>query len=362
MEKQKRKKYVISGGGTGGHIYPAIAIANALKAANPDCEILFIGAKGKMEMTKVPQAGFPIKGLWISGINRSFSPQLFLFPLKLVVSLITAFFTLLKFKPDAVIGVGGYASGPSLRMANLLGINTFIQEQNSYPGITNKILSKKAHKIFVAYPGLEKFFPAQKILLTGNPVRKDILKLEGKKERAKEQFKINNDWPTILVIGGSLGARSINHFFRDHLEEVAALNVNVVWQCGKLFDIPKDLPAHIQCMPFIEQMDLAYSLADIIVSRAGALSVSEIALVKKPAILVPFPYASEDHQTKNAEALVNKGAALMVKDDQLNADLMPALKSIIEDESKRDKMVMQLEGFGYPDSAEIIANEIIVSN
>lgn len=357
MEKQ-HKKFVISGGGTGGHIYPAIAIANGLKAVDPNCEILFIGAKGKMEMQKVPEAGYPIKGLWISGFSRSLSPSLILFPIKLIVSLFTAFFTLLKYKPNAVIGVGGYASGPSLRMANLLGIPTFIQEQNSYPGVTNKILSKKASKIFVAYPNLERFFPKEKILLTGNPVRQDILKLEGKKERGREFFKIDNDKPTVLVIGGSLGARSINNCLAKKIEALKELNINMVWQCGKLFDIPQDLPEEIKCMPFIQPMDLAYSVADIVISRAGALSVSEIALVKKPAILVPFPYASEDHQTKNAEALVNKGAALMVKDEDIETTLIEKLKTLIEEEDTRDKMMHQLEGFGYADSAEIIAKEI----
>ena len=285
-------KFILSGGGTGGHIYPAIAIANELKLRFPDAEILFVGASNKMEMQKVPQAGYPIKGLWIAGIQRKLSFDNALFPIKLLDSLLKSRTIIRHFKPDVVIGTGGFASGPLLRVAGIAGIPTVLQEQNSFPGITNKWLSKKASKICVAYENLEQFFPNNKIVLTGNPVRQDLIAIKGKRQDAIDFFKLDISKKTILVLGGSLGARRINQLIAKELVNFSSQNVQLIWQCGKLYN---DEYAHfnenenVQVLPFIERMDLAYAAADVIISRAGASSVSELCLVAKPTLFIPSP-------------------------------------------------------------------------
>jgi len=353
------KKFIISGGGTGGHIYPAIAIANALKEDNPNHEILFIGAKGKMEMEKVPKAGFKIIGLWISGFQRNLTIKNLLFPIKLIFSLLRTAGIIIKYKPDVVIGVGGFASGPTLRMADWLGYPIMIQEQNSFPGMTNRILAPKTKRICVAYPGLEKFFSQDKLRLTGNPVRKDIINLEGKKEEAVSHFNLIADKKTLLIIGGSLGARSINLGVQKYLNEIVGLGVQVIWQTGKNFEQIEDLPEVVKMMTFIERMDLAYAAADFVVSRAGALAVSEIALVKIPSILVPYPHASENHQFKNAEALVNGKAAVLLEDDKVDSELLLSLTSIVNNTDLAAELKENIQSFGFPNSANDIAKEVL---
>lgn len=353
------KKFIISGGGTGGHVYPAIAIANALKEDNSNHEILFIGAKGKMEMEKVPKAGYKIIGLWISGFQRSLSPKNLLFPFKLIFSLLRTALIIIKFKPDAVIGVGGFASGPTLRMADWLGFPIMIQEQNSFPGMTNRILAPKAKSICVAYPGLEKFFSKDKLKITGNPVRKDILDLEGKRSEAYSHFGLEGGKKTLLIVGGSLGARSINLGVQKFLDELLGLGIQIIWQTGINFEKINNLPKEVKMMQFIERMDLAYAAADFVVSRAGALAVSEIALVKIPSILVPYPHASENHQFKNAESLVEGKAALLLEDDKVADGLLEKLKEVIGNESLSSQLKENIQSFGFPNSAKEIADQAL---
>lgn len=359
-------KVIISGGGTGGHIFPAIAIANALKQKLQDkVEILFVGANGKMEMEKVPAAGYKIEGLWISGIQRSLSLKNLAFPFKVIASFWKANKIIGKFKPDVVVGVGGYASGPTLAMASLRGVPTLIQEQNSYAGITNKILGKRANKICVAYDGMEKFFPKEKIVLTGNPVRQDILQLEGKRDRGIEHFKLSHNKKTLLVIGGSQGARTINLSIEKGLEDLSGNNIQLVWQTGKLF-YPRAVEAvkkmgneNLKCFDFVQKMDLAYAVADAVVSRAGASSVSELCLVKKPAILVPLPTAAEDHQTKNAMALVTHNAAIMIKDAEAGEKLVKEAIELLNSKQKQEKLSENIYKLAFRDSAGAIASEVI---
>ena len=294
-------KIILSGGGTGGHIYPAIAIANELKSRYPNAEFLFVGAKDRMEMEKVPQAGYCIKGLWISGIQRQLTLKNLNFPFKVINSLWEARKIVKSFKPDVAIGTGGFASGPLLQVAASNNIPTLIQEQNSYPGITNKLLAKKANKICVAYDGLERFFPSEKIIKTGNPVRQDLLDIDSKVEEAKKYFNLIEGKKTLLVIGGSLGAKRINELIKDELDYFNTLNMQVIWQCGKLYYKTYKIEGnerHVQLHKFINKMDLAYAAADIIISRAGAGSVSELCIVGKPVIFIPSPNVAEDHQTK----------------------------------------------------------------
>ena len=361
----KPLKIIVSGGGTGGHIFPAIAIANAIKSLRSDADILFVGAKGKMEMEKVPAAGYAIEGLWISGLQRKLTLSNLFFPLKVISSLAKANGILRKFKPDAVIGTGGFASGPMLRMAAKKGIATLIQEQNSYPGITNKLLSKKVNKICVAYTGMEKFFPKEKILLTGNPVRQDILNLEGKRERGLEHFGLKGDKKTILVIGGSLGARTINESIVNALPVLEKNNIQLIWQTGKHFyETAKTATGTasakgIKVVDFIQKMDYAYAVADIVISRAGASSVSELSLVKKPCILIPSPNVAEDHQTKNAMALVTHHAAILIADNVAREQLGDAAIKLINDEEQCFKLSENIARLAFKDSAIIIANEVI---
>lgn len=365
------KRFIISGGGTGGHIFPALSIANGLKKAIPDAEILFIGANGKMEMKRVPEAGYPIEGLDVYGINRSLS-------LKALVNNIKLPFVLMKtmrrakqiirnFKPDMAIGVGGFASGPALKAASSLGIPTILQEQNSYPGVTNKILSTKAKKICVAYDGLEKYFPAEKIIKTGNPIRAEILNMVRKDEKAYECFGFSKEKKTILVVGGSLGARTINQCMEKGLDRLKELNVQLLWQTGESFykNISPDLLARqnesIKIVPFIKNMNDAYSMADVIVSRAGALAIAELCVVGVPTILVPFPFAAEDHQTKNAQALVDKDAAIMIPDHQAENMLMDQLINLIQDEEKCKKLGENILKLAQPDAIDLIVKEILNS-
>lgn len=354
------KRIIISGGGTGGHIFPAIAIANAFKESIKDVEILFVGAKGKMEMEKVPQAGYPIEGLWISGLQRKLTLKNLSFPFKVLFSLIKARKIIKNFNPDLVVGVGGFASGPTLNQAAKLKIPTMIQEQNSYPGITNILLSKKVDKICVAYDGLEKYFPAEKIYLTGNPVRKNVVEIENKKMEALRFFNLRSNAPIILVVGGSLGARTINEAIQNHLPDMVRDNLQLIWQTGKnyyhtaksaLLDI--NSPS-LQAFDFINHMDLAYAAADIVISRAGAIAISELCLVGKPVILVPSPFVAEDHQTKNASALVTYNAARMVKDVNLKAELYKELKSVLSNKEEQEKLSTNIKALGKKDATESI--------
>lgn len=361
----KPLKIIVSGGGTGGHIFPAIAIANAIKALRPDTQFLFVGAKGKMEMEKVPAAGYEIEGLWISGLQRKLTLANLSFPFKVISSLAKANRILRKFRPDAVIGTGGFASGPMLRAASKKGIVTLIQEQNSYPGITNKLLSKRVNKICVAYAGMERFFPKEKILLTGNPVRQDLMNIEGKRDRALEHFGLKSDKKIILVIGGSLGARTINESISACLPAFEKNNIQLIWQTGKGFyetakqKVGASSAKGIKVFDFIQKMDLAYAAADIVVSRAGASSVSELSLVKKPCILIPSPNVAEDHQTKNAMALVTYHAAILIADNVARTQLCDRSLTLVNDVEQCFKLSENIAQLAFKDSATVIANEVI---
>lgn len=355
---------MISGGGTGGHIYPAIAIANAWKEKHPDSEILFVGALGKMEMQKVPEAGYQIKGLPVAGLQRSLTLDNLSFPIKLLKSIRMASKIVKEFNPNAVVGVGGYASGPVLFAAQRKKIPTLVQEQNSYAGLTNKILAKKANKICVAYPLMDAFFPADRIAYTGNPVRKDILNLDGKKEKALAHFGLEAGKKTLLVLGGSLGARTINQAV---LKDMKALNEDgyqVLWQSGKFYFkemLEKTEAAelkHIHLREFIREMDLAYAAADVIVSRAGALSVSELSLVGKPVIFIPSPNVAEDHQTKNAMAFVNHNAAWILKDDEAVGSLKEKVDELMQDPAVGSALGRNIKSLAKPDAANAIVNEL----
>jgi len=351
---------LISGGGTGGHIYPAIAIANELKLRYPDANFLFVGAKDKMEMEKVPQAGYEIKGLWISGIQRKLTIDNLSFPFKLTSSLVKAAKIIRQFKPDVAIGTGGFASGPTLIMASRKGIPTLIQEQNSYPGITNKLLGKKADKICVAYDNLERFFPQEKIVKTGNPVRQDLLSIYAKTEEGKRFFKIDKTKKTILVLGGSLGARKINQLVETNLEFFKKQEVQVVWQCGKLYyeEYKKyDDLEHIQVHQFLNRMDLAYAASDIIISRAGASSVSELCIVGKPVIFIPSPNVAEDHQTKNAKSIADQHGAIMLRENEL--DTFPIVfETLLKDKGKQEHLSENINELALPGATTDIVNEI----
>lgn len=361
----KSLKVIVSGGGTGGHIFPAIAIANAVKARRPDADILFVGAEGKMEMEKVPAAGYPIKGLWISGLQRRLTWKNFLFPIKVMHSLYNAGKIIRQFKPDVAVGVGGYASGPLLRMASRKGIKTVLQEQNGFPGITNKMLAGKAAKICVAYDGLEKWFPADKIVHTGNPVRAHVVDIQGKRERALTHFGLKNGPITVLAIGGSLGARTINESLHALLDQFKDRGVQLIWQTGKSYGSQASaavasLSAQgIYTSVFIQEMDLAYAAADVIISRAGAISISELTLVGKPLVLVPSPNVAEDHQTKNALALVQKQAAILVKDTDSREKLGETLFDLIDNPINREALGRNIRTLGKANAADEIAGIIL---
>jgi len=354
-------KFIISGGGTGGHIYPAVAIANELKAQFPDATFLFVGAKDKMEMQKVPQAGYKIEGLWIAGLQRKITVQNALFPVKLASSLLKSFFILKRFKPDVVIGTGGFASGAVLKVASMLGIPTVIQEQNSYPGITNKLLAKKANSICVAYENLERFFPKDKLHFTGNPVRQDLMEVASKKEEAIAHFKLDASKKTLLILGGSLGARRINQLIEKELDFLLQLDFQIIWQCGKhyLNEYSKyNEKENVQVTAFIDRMDLVYAAADVVISRSGASSVSELCIVGKPTIFIPSPNVSEDHQTKNAKAILERGAAILIKESNLDDEFKIVFEAIVKDQGKLQNLTENIKKLAKPNATKAIVEEI----
>ncbi len=353
------KKILISGGGTGGHIYPAIAIANEIKKRYPTAEFLFVGAQDKMEMEKVPQAGYAIRGLWIAGLQRNFTLKNMLFPVKLVCSLFKAKSIVRKFKPTVVIGTGGFASGPVLHVAAKKGIPTLIQEQNSYAGITNKILSKKATKICVAYEGLEKYFPKDKLVFTGNPVRQDLLSINSKREEGITFYGLDTSKKTLLILGGSLGARAINQIIEENVKALQEQNLQLIWQVGSFYideyQQYNELE-YVQTHAFLSKMDLAYAAADVIVSRAGASSVSELCIVGKPVVFIPSPNVAEDHQTKNAKAITKQKAAVLLKEAD-KGQFMEVFKTLLQDEVC-DELSKNIKALAKPDATEKIVQEI----
>ena len=354
-------KFILSGGGTGGHIYPAIAIANELKAKFPDAEFLFVGAQDKMEMQKVPQAGYEIKGLWIAGLQRKLTLQNLMFPLKLATSLLESRRIIKQFKPNVVIGTGGFASGPLLQAAGGAGIPTVIQEQNSFPGITNKILSKKANAICVAYQNLERFFPKEKIVLTGNPVRQDLIDIESKRDEAIAFYGLNPNKKTLLVLGGSLGARRVNQLIEKELESILSQDVQVIWQCGKLYfeEYKKHNQQNVRVVDFIERMDFVYAAADVIISRAGASSVSELCIVGKPVIFIPSPNVAEDHQTKNAQAIVDAHGAILLKESELDSQFSIVFEALLKDEEKQKELSANIKKLAMPNATKVIVDQIV---
>lgn len=364
-EMDKDLRIIISGGGTGGHIFPAISIANAIKAKRPDAKILFVGALGRMEMQRVPAAGYEIKGLPICGFDRKHLLKNITVLLKIWESQRKAKKIIKDFKPMAAVGVGGYASGPTLNVCAGKGIPCLIQEQNSYAGVTNKLLSKKVDKICVAYDGMDRFFPAEKIIMTGNPVRQNVLETSFSKEEARKQFGLDPEKKTILIVGGSLGARTVNESILRHLDIVEKSDVQFIWQTGKFYNASimeqlkdKDMPM-LKVTDFISDMGAAYKAADLVISRAGASSISEFCLIGKPVILVPSPNVAEDHQTKNAMALVNKDAAMFIKDSEASDKLLQMAVDTVKDEEKLNSLSENIKGLGFTNSADVIADEII---
>ena len=355
------KRFIISGGGTGGHIFPAIAIADELKRRLPDAEILFVGAKDRMEMQKVPQAGYPIEGLWISGLQRKLSWQNLLFPLKFISSLLKSRSIIKRFKPDAVIGTGGFASGAVVKVAGQMGIPTFIQEQNSYAGITNKMLAKNAHKICVAYDAMEQFFPKEKIVKTGNPIRDGLLNIAEYRSEGLSYFHLDSQQKTLLVLGGSLGARRINQLIEQQLPLFEQLGVQVLWQCGKLYyeEYKKYNSEQVRVLAFIDRMELAYAAADVIISRAGASSVSELCVVGKPVIFIPSPNVAEDHQTKNARAIADKQAAILLRESELNEQFANTFSKLIADEAQQEALSTHIKALAQPNATKDIVNLIL---
>jgi len=358
-------RIIISGGGTGGHVFPAIAIADALKALRPEAEFLFVGALGRMEMERVPKAGYEIRGLDITGFQRSLSAKNLSFPLKVLKSLRLSRKIIKKFKPDVAVGVGGYASGPLLQVATKKGIPTLIQEQNSYPGITNRLLARKVSRICVAYEGMGKWFPNEKMIVTGNPVRSSVVQIDGKREEGLKYFDLEAGKPTLLIVGGSLGARTINESIAGVLDEIGDTNCQVIWQTGKNYidkakaQVKEKGAENVHVTAFIEQMDLAYAAADLVVSRAGAMALSELCLIGKPSVLVPSPNVAEDHQTKNAMALVAKEAALLVSDANSRGDLWPTVSELLKNSVERESLAKNAKAMGKPDSAKRIAEEVL---
>jgi UDP-N-acetylglucosamine--N-acetylmuramyl-(pentapeptide) pyrophosphoryl-undecaprenol N-acetylglucosamine transferase len=365
VENNKKIKIIISGGGTGGHIFPAIAIAETLKKKVSDIDILFVGAKGKMEMEKVAAAGYHIEGLWISGLQRRLTFKNFSVPFKIISSLLKSNNILKNFKPDAVVGVGGYASWAVVKVAAMKGIPTLIQEQNSFPGKSNIDLSKKVNKICVAFEGMEKYFPKPKIVITGNPVRKEMVNIENKKQEALKFFGLDPDKKIVLAIGGSLGARTINQSILKYLDLFVDEKIQVIWQTGKLyFETAKEatnkIPEKgIKVFEFINRMDLAYAAADVIISRAGAISVSELCIIGKPVIMVPSPNVAEDHQTKNAMALVKTNAAILIKDSECLSLLGNSVVELIKDYEKRSLLSRNILKLALPQAADSIADEVL---
>jgi len=365
MSEQNKYRVIISGGGTGGHIYPALAVAAEIRRRYSDSDILFVGARGKMEMTKVPEAGFPIRGLWISGFQRSLTLRNMMFPVKLIHSWFAARNILKTFRPNAVIGFGGYASGPMMLAATGKRIPSMIQEQNSFAGLTNRKLGSKVNTICVAYEHMDNYFPKNKIVITGNPVRKDILDVDSKKDRGLAHFGLQKDKPVILVLGGSLGARTINNSILAGLDQFAKAGVQVLWQTGKIYFDEMKMKAvqagdykDIHVLEFIREMDLAYAASDLVISRAGALSISELCLAGRPVVFVPSANVAEDHQTKNAKALTSKNAALMVSDADATEKLVPMALDLLKDTEKCQELANNIKAMGKPRATEEIVDEL----
>ncbi|WP_394343950.1 undecaprenyldiphospho-muramoylpentapeptide beta-N-acetylglucosaminyltransferase [Subsaximicrobium wynnwilliamsii] len=361
ISKQHPYRIILSGGGTGGHIYPAIAIADELKSRFPNAKFLFVGAKDRMEMEKVPQAGYEIEGLWISGIQRKLTLRNLAFPFKLISSLWRSRQIIKAFKPDVAIGTGGFASGPLLQMATAKKVPSLIQEQNSFPGITNKLLGKKVDKICVAYEGLERFFPKEKLVLTGNPIRKDLLDLAEKTADAKDAFTLKPNKQILLVLGGSLGSRRINQLIENELVFLETNNIQMIWQCGKLYyeEYKKhNALEHVEVFPFLNRMDLAYAAADVIISRAGASSVSELCVVGKPVIFIPSPNVAEDHQSKNAMAIASKDAAIMIKESELDANFKAQFSEVIASSERRQHLSKNIKKLALANATNDIADVV----
>ncbi len=358
------KRIIISGGGTGGHIFPAVAIADALKKLQPDTAILFVGANGRMEMEKVPAAGYQIEGLDIAGFQRGSILKNLSLPFKVLSSVSKAKSIIKNFKPNAVVGVGGYASGPLLYAASVKNLPILIQEQNSYAGITNKWLAKKARTICVAFDGMEQFFPADRIIKTGNPIRRSSVEIDGKRQEAFDFFKLSPSKKTILVTGGSLGAGTLNKCMLAGLEDLIAADVQLIWQTGKYYykgileKLGESINSNIIVLEFLNRMDLAYAAADVIISRAGAGTIAELCVVKKPIILVPSPNVAEDHQTKNALALVNQQAAVLVRDTDAEKTLVKTALNLLQDENQQQKLGVQIGKLAMPDADLNIAKEV----
>lgn len=357
----KPYRFIISGGGTGGHIYPAVAIANELKERFPDAEFLFVGARDRMEMEKVPKAGFDIEGLWISGIQRKLSLKNLMFPLKLISSLMKSKKILRKFKPNIAVGTGGYASAPLLRAAAGKGIPCLIQEQNSHAGITNRWLADKVNKICVAYNGMDRFFPSEKIVLTGNPVRSDLLEVTANRQAAYGHFKLDPNKKTLLVLGGSLGSKRINELIDQSVDFFSELALQQIWQCGSFYydKYAAKENDHVKVLAFINRMDLAYAAADFIISRSGALSVSELCLVGKPVIFIPSPNVAEDHQTKNAEAIVSKEAAMLLKESELDSEFESRFRELVADDDRQRRYSENIKNLARPEATKDIVKEIL---
>ncbi len=362
IEIMKKLKVIISGGGTGGHIFPAISVAKSLEKKVKFIELLFVGSKNRMEMQKIPEYGYSIKGLWISGFQRSFSLRNLLFPIKLISSLIKSRNIIRDFRPDLVIGTGGFASGPLLYIASKIGIPSVIQEQNSYPGITNRLLGRHVNKVCVAYDNMERFFDKKKLILSGNPIRESIINFKDKTYYGKKLFNVDNNKITVLVIGGSLGSKTINESISQNLNLFKKHNLNLIWQTGTSFvnesnEYTQNLNIEgISSHVFIKEMDLAYAAADIIISRAGAIAISELCFIGKPIILVPSPNVAEDHQTKNAQSLVNKNSALMVKDVNSKRKLVEVLISLSKNKKLQNELINNIKKLAVADAAEHIAD------
>lgn len=360
IDSNKKYKVVISGGGTGGHIYPAVAVAQALQRKLPQVEILFVGASDRMEMEKVPKAGYPIVGLWISGLQRSLSFKNLLFPVKVIHSVWKSLQIIKSFKPDAAIGFGGYASGAMLYAATMKKLPAVIHEQNSFAGITNKILKNRVDTICVAYDNMGRFFPERKLVKTGNPIRQDLMDVDNLRSTAQQHFHLNADKKTVLIIGGSLGARTINESILQGLSKFSEHNIQLLWQTGKNFTQAQQLnKPDVNVQTFIYEMNLAYAAADVVISRAGALSIAELAQVKKPVILVPSPNVAEDHQTKNAMALVEREAAILIKDSEARNRLVDECITLVKNEAKQAQLKNNIGTFAMPDAADRIVHEVL---
>ena len=358
INTSKKYKIIISGGGTGGHIYPAVAVAQALQKKLPQVELLFVGASDRMEMEKVPKAGYPIIGLWISGFQRSLSLKNLLFPVKVIYSVWKSLGIIKNFKPDAAIGFGGYASGALLYAATVKKLPTIIHEQNSYAGITNKILKNRVDIICVAYDNMQRFFPERKLIKTGNPIRQDLISISNLKQEAYAHFNLDPSKKTILVLGGSLGARTINQCIEAGIPQFENAGIQLLWQTGKNY-VAKSQGSAVVSVPFIYDMNLAYAIADVVISRAGALTIAELATVQKPVILVPSPHVAEDHQTKNATALVEREAAILIKDSAAKEQLIEECLNLLKNEAKQVQLKNNIASFAIPDAADRIVNEVM---